>query len=109
MSGPENNRGWRTEKRSDRKPAWHLKREIEDALMLRGSRNFDTLEAYRRFVEEMRPAQCSQPQAAWISRARGCNRCRRTPDDGLRTDDRHHHLRPRVHPKEGVYIRCPPF
>jgi hypothetical protein len=31
----------------------HLKRAIEDALLLRGSRDFDTLEAYRRFIDEV--------------------------------------------------------
>jgi Mu transposase-like protein len=39
--------------RVDRKPACHLKRAIEDALLLRGSRDFDTLDAYRRFVDEI--------------------------------------------------------
>jgi hypothetical protein len=34
-------------------PHRHLKRAIEDALLLRGSRDFDTLEAYRRFVDEV--------------------------------------------------------
>src|SRR5207248_8878888 len=48
-----------------------LKRAIEDALLLRRSRDFDTLEAYRRFVDEVVGAQqCPQPQAA-RSRAPG--------------------------------------
>src|SRR5437764_6613814 len=34
-------------------PHGHLKRAIEDALLLCGSRDFDTLEAYRRFVDEI--------------------------------------------------------
>src|ERR1044071_8149094 len=31
----------------------HLKQAIEDGLLLRGSRDFDTLDAYRRFVDEI--------------------------------------------------------
>src|SRR5258706_12709250 len=31
----------------------HLKKAIEDALLLRGSRDFDDLQAYRRFVDEV--------------------------------------------------------
>jgi len=34
-------------------PHGHLKQAIEDALLLRGSRDFDTLDAYRRFVDEI--------------------------------------------------------
>jgi hypothetical protein len=30
----------------------HLKRAIEDALLMRGSRDFDDLAAYRRFIDE---------------------------------------------------------
>jgi hypothetical protein len=40
--------------RFDRKPPHgHLKQAIEDALLLRGSRNLGTLDAYRRFVDEI--------------------------------------------------------
>ncbi len=31
----------------------HLKRTLEDALLLRGSRDFDDLDAYRRFIDEI--------------------------------------------------------
>jgi hypothetical protein len=34
-------------------PHGHLKRAIEDALLLRGSRDFGRLEVYRRFVDEV--------------------------------------------------------
>src|SRR5690242_21946947 len=34
-------------------PHGHLKQAIEDALLLRGSRDFDTLDAYRRFIDEI--------------------------------------------------------
>ena len=39
--------------RVDRSPHGHLKQAIEDALLLRGSRDFDDLQAYRRFVDEV--------------------------------------------------------
>ena len=48
-----NNRGLAHENGSIESPHGHLKRAIEDALLLRGSRDFDTLEAYRRFVDEI--------------------------------------------------------
>jgi hypothetical protein len=34
-------------------PHGHLKKALEDALLLRGSRGFDDLDAYRRFVDEI--------------------------------------------------------
>jgi hypothetical protein len=39
--------------RSIESPHGHLKQAIEDALLLRGSRDFDDLQAYRRFVDEV--------------------------------------------------------
>src|SRR5437660_1908037 len=48
-----NNRGLAHENGSIESPHGHLKRAIEDALLLRGSRDFDTVEAYRRFVDEI--------------------------------------------------------
>jgi len=50
---PATNRGLAHENGSIESPHGHLKRAIEDALLLRGSRDFDTLEAYRRFVDEI--------------------------------------------------------
>jgi hypothetical protein len=50
MQPTRNNRGLAHENGSNESPHGHLKRAIEDALLLRGSRDFDTLEAYRRFV-----------------------------------------------------------
>ena len=52
MEPTRNNRGLAHENGSIESPHGHLKRAIEDAL-LRGSRDFDTLEAYRRFVDEV--------------------------------------------------------
>ena len=53
MQPTRNNRGLAHENGSIESPHGHLKRAIEDALLLRGSRDFDTLEAYRRFVDEI--------------------------------------------------------
>src|SRR5271167_4734330 len=100
MTPSRNNPGLAHENGAIESPHGHLKKAIEDALLLRGSRAFDTLEAYRRFVDEIvgrrnarnrkrldleRPALQSLP-------------AHRT----LRGDDRHRHLDQRVHPQEGV-------
>ena len=53
MEPTRNNRGLAHENGSIESPHGHLKRALEDALLLRGSRDFDTLEAYRRFVDEV--------------------------------------------------------
>src|SRR5712692_11462002 len=53
MLPTRNNRGLAHENGSIESPHGHLKRAIEDALLLRGSRDFDTLDAYRRFVDEI--------------------------------------------------------
>ena len=48
-----NNRGLAHDNGSIESPHGHLKRAVEDALLLRGPRDFDTLEAYRRFIDEV--------------------------------------------------------
>ena len=53
MEPTRNNRGVAHENGSIESPHGHLKQAIEDALLLRGSRAFDTLDAYRRFVDEI--------------------------------------------------------
>jgi hypothetical protein len=53
MEPTRNNRGLAHENGSIESPHGHLKRALEDALLLRGSRDFDTLEAYRHFVDEV--------------------------------------------------------
>jgi hypothetical protein len=52
MEPTRNNRGLAHENGSIESPHGHLKRASEDAL-LRGSRDFDTLEVYRRFIDEV--------------------------------------------------------
>src|SRR5258707_10140214 len=53
MEPTRNNRGVAHENGSIESPHGHLKQAIEDALLLRGSRDFDALDAYRRFVDEI--------------------------------------------------------
>jgi hypothetical protein len=53
MEPTRNNRGLAHENGSIESPHGHLKRALEDALLLRGSRAFETLDAYRRFVDEI--------------------------------------------------------
>ena len=50
MEPTRNNRGVAHENGSIESQHGHLKQAIEDALLLRGSRDFDDLQAYRRFV-----------------------------------------------------------
>ena len=50
MEGSRNNRGRAHENGAIEGPHGHLKRAVEDALLLRGSRDFETVEAYRAFL-----------------------------------------------------------
>ena len=52
MAPTRNNRGESHENGSIEGPHGHLKRALEDALLLRGSRDFDTLADYRALVDE---------------------------------------------------------
>jgi DNA replication protein DnaC len=51
MEPTRNNRGVAHENGSIESPHGHLKQAVEDALLRRGSRDFDALEAYRRFFD----------------------------------------------------------
>ena len=53
MTPSRNNPGIAHENGSIESPHGHLKKALEDALLLRGSRDFDDLDAYRRFVDEI--------------------------------------------------------
>jgi hypothetical protein len=53
MEPTRNNRGVAHENGSIESSHGHLKQAVEDALLLRGSRDFDALDAYRRFVDEI--------------------------------------------------------
>jgi hypothetical protein len=53
MAASRNNRGVAHENGTIEAAHGHLKRVVEDALLLRGSRDFDTIAEYRRFVDEL--------------------------------------------------------
>jgi hypothetical protein len=53
MEPTRNNPGVPHENGSIESPHGHLKKTIEDALLLRGSRDFEDLAAYRRFIDEI--------------------------------------------------------
>lgn len=53
MTATRNNAGIAHENGSIEGPHGHLKRAIEDALLMRGLRDFDDLGAYRRFIDEI--------------------------------------------------------
>ncbi len=53
MTPSRNNTGIAHENGAIEGPHGHLKRALEDALLMRGSRDFDDLPAYRRFVDEI--------------------------------------------------------
>jgi len=53
MDASRNNRGLAHENGAIEAAHGHLKRAVEDALLLRGSRDFDTIADYRRFVDEL--------------------------------------------------------
>jgi hypothetical protein len=53
MTPTRNNSGVAHENGSIESSHGHLKKTLEDALLLRGSRDFDDLNAYRRFVDEV--------------------------------------------------------
>jgi hypothetical protein len=53
MRPSRNNAGLAHENGAIEGPHGHLKRAIEDALLMRGSRNFEHLAEYRRFIDEL--------------------------------------------------------
>ena len=53
MTPTRNNKGVAHENGSIESPNGHLKRAIEDGLIMRGSRDFEDLLAYRRFIDEI--------------------------------------------------------
>jgi len=53
MTPTRNTKGVAHENGSVEGPHGHLKRTIEDALVMRGSRDFEDLAAYRRFIDEV--------------------------------------------------------
>ena len=82
MTATRNNKGVAHENGSIESPNGHLKRTIEDALIMRGSRDFEDLSAYRRFVDEI-VGRINARNAKRIDAERACLRplpARRTTD-----------------------------
>jgi transposase InsO family protein len=86
MTPTRNNPGVAHENGSIEAPHGHLKRALEQALLLRGSRNFARLEDYRRFVDEVvGRANASRRKLLEIERPpAGFHRLRRRNLSGLR-------------------------
>lgn len=53
MTPTRNNKGIAHENGAIESPHGHLKNAIRDALLLRGTRDFDDLDAYRGFIDEI--------------------------------------------------------
>jgi hypothetical protein len=73
MDASRNNRGEAHENGAVESQNRHLKKAIEQALILRGSRDFATIEDYRRFIDTLvascqRHAGCVVPAARWPHR-----------------------------------------
>ena len=64
MEPTRNNTGVAHENGSIESPHGHLKRRLEDALLLRGTRDFDDLDSYRRFVDEIVGASNARNRSA---------------------------------------------
>ena len=82
MTPTRNNKGVAHENGSIESPNGHLKRAIEDALIMRGSRDFEDLLAYRRFIDEI-VGRINARNAKRIDAERACLRplpARRTTD-----------------------------
>jgi hypothetical protein len=107
MTPTRNNPGLAHENGAIESPHGHLKQAIVDVLLLRGSPDFDTLDAYRRFLDEIvgrrnarngKRLELERPRTAQLAVAAG------TPDDRLRGDQRHRHHEQRLHPEKGVLL-----
>lgn len=82
MTPTRNNPGVAHENGAIEGPHGHLKRALEDALLLRGSRDFESLEAYRHFVAEL-VSRRNRHRQARIEAERSALK----PLPGRRTDD----------------------
>ena len=97
MTPSRNNPGVAHENGSIESSHGHLKKALEDALLLRGSRDFDDLDAYRRFVDEIvGRQQCQQAQAHRAGAGQPVALAQ-AADRRLRGEDRHRHVERRLH------------
>ena len=79
MTVSRNNRGVAHENGSIEGPHGHLKRTIADALALRGSAEFDDLDAYRAFIAEVVGRATPTAPSVSTPSVRSCRTCRRCP------------------------------
>src|SRR5258705_7228531 len=91
MTPTRNNPGVAHENGSIESSHGHLKKALEDALLLRGSRDFSDLNAYRRFIDDRWPAQRQQSQADRVGAA-DAHSATQAPNGRLRGEDRHRHV-----------------
>ena len=77
MAPTRNNRGEAHENGAIEGPHGHLKRALEDALLVRGSRDFDTLADYRACVDEVVSRRNAHRACASTPSGRCSGRCRR--------------------------------
>ncbi len=76
MTATRNNPGLARENGSIESHHGHLKRGVEQALILRGSRHFDSLEAYRSWIAELIRRRNARRDKMVSWNAPSCVRCR---------------------------------
>jgi hypothetical protein len=106
MAPTRNNRGLAHENGSIESPHRHLKRAIEDALLLRGSRDLTPSRLIAALSTRSSGAAMLATASGWISNGRPCKRCRRI---GRRITKRPSSPSPRPagSPSRRCSIRCP--
>ncbi len=106
MEPSRNNRGVAHENGSIESPHAHLKQAVEDALLLRGSRDFDTWMLIVASSTKSSGGATHATPSGSISSARPCNRCRRAGRRITRKPSSPS-LRPAGSSSEKCSIRCP--
>ena len=104
MRPTRNNRGVAHENGSVESSHGHLKRTIEQALLLRGSRDFDSLAAYRAFIAGIVSRHNARHRARIDAETRRAQAAAGATYPGLRTGTRPGHLAQRLHPAQGVLL-----
>ena len=106
MTPTRNNPGVAHENGSIESAHGHLKRALADALLLRASRDFDDLAAWRRFVDEI-VGRGNARNAKRIDQERTALKDSAGPQDRrLRGGQRRRHLLQRLHVAQGVLHRA---
>ena len=102
MEASRNNRGRAHENGSVEGPHGHLKRAIGDALLLRGSRDFEALDTYRAFVAQGQAAATRAQPGAHRRGAGGAGAAGEAAHRRLRGDPGAGDPGGRLHAPEGV-------